>query len=357
MPRVVAVFDQGARGPQSPQRPVGFTLLELLVVIAIMGVLLALVLAAVQRVRETASRMECQNNLRQIGIALHGYHDAYHVLPPGRINPGSPVQGPLLPSYYAGQPYRVYNHSGFLLLLPFLEQEPLYRQYDFSYPASNSLYPDAFTAADLANGGVSTANAAVVGTYLPIYTCPSDERPPPVENLAGVSLYAETNGRRSNYLFNYGGRQDYSPNYTLAPINNDPDAYVGMFGNNGSARFAQIADGLSNTIAVGETKQQWCVPTWGPRWGSGIHTSVCGIVYDSRFTINYPGGDDASLCQPATYPDRRSFPGPWTFSSWHPGGANFVFGDGSVHFLAQDTPFATLRALCSINLAERVTVD
>src|SRR5262249_53570744 len=119
----------------------GFTLIELLVVVAIIGVLIALLLPAVQKVREAANRMSCGNNLKQIGLALHHYHDVYQRLPPAKINSGSSSLGGNTPSFYpADNGYRVYNHTGFLLLLPYVEQENLYKQFDFTYPACDSAF-------------------------------------------------------------------------------------------------------------------------------------------------------------------------------------------------------------------------
>jgi prepilin-type N-terminal cleavage/methylation domain-containing protein/prepilin-type processing-associated H-X9-DG protein len=347
-----------------------FTLLELLVVIAIIGILLAILLPAVQRVREAASRAQCQNNLKQMGLALHQYHNDYQVLPPAIINSGVSYMGRQTPSYYPGKPYVIYNHTGFTLLLPYLEQDTLYRQYDLCFPASNATENGGGTfpgytplgGPDLANfpGGVNgTGNADVVGTYLKLYTCPSDQAPPPVGNLSGYTPWSETNGRRSNYLFSAYNSNEYSPMYPNPPwVTGNPavDGRAGMFGMNGAARFAMVTDGLANTLAIGESKQQLCDLRWGPRWGAGMDSGVMAWVYDSRFTINYPGGSDPTLC-PRAGPANKNLPGPWTFNSWHPGGANFLFGDGSVRFLQDSLPIHTLQALASINGNEVIPGD
>ncbi len=344
----------------------GFTLIELLVVIAIIAVLIGLLLPAVQKVREAANRMSCTSNLKQIGIALHNYHDAHRVLPPAKINSGSSSLGANTPSYYPpASPYRVFNHTGFTLLLPYIEQENLYRRFDFSYPACNSAFDTSGARCDpsmLARGGLPQGhvNTEVVGTYLKVYTCPSDDNPPPVGNLAQIGHpYQEWNGRRSNYLFNSYKETDYSAPYAAGR------ATAGMFGNNGAARFADVRDGLSNTVMVGEARQQMCNAYHGPRWGSGTYTSVHGYVPDPFFHINYPAGlrphpsnPNNSWCggtlAAMQNSPRAKLQYAWGYGSWHPGGANFGFGDGSVRFLPDTMSFPVFQGLCSIRGGEAV---
>jgi prepilin-type N-terminal cleavage/methylation domain-containing protein/prepilin-type processing-associated H-X9-DG protein len=336
----------------------GFTLIELLVVIAIIGVLISLLLPAVQKVREAANRLTCGNNLHQIGLALHHYHDVYQQLPPAKINSGSSSLGANTPSFYpADGRYLVYNHTGFLLLLPYVEQEALYKQFEFSYPACDSAfdYSGSHCTHDmLAQGGVNANNAAVVGTLVKVYVCPSDpgDNPQgdPVTTPYAVSeAYAETTGRRGNYQFSTYRGTDYSAPYSPG------SPASGMFGNNAAARFADVTDGLSTTLMVGEAKQRGCSDYYGPRWGSGTHTTVHAHVADTFHHINYPCAGDPNCYCGTHYPwsDPRSrLSYAWTFGSYHPGGANFVMGDGSVRFLLDTMAFPIFQGMASINGGE-----
>lgn len=352
-------------------RKPGFTLIELLVVIAIIAVLIALLLPAVQKVRESANRMACQNNLKQIGLALHNYHDANRVLPPAIINTGMSRLGTSTPSYYPGQVYKVYNHTGFVLLLPYIEQDNLYRQYDFSKPsgnlcinAANPGYTGLQPENDLANypdGVNGTANESVVGTALRIYACPSDEWPPAVDTYPGYVHPAVTNGRRSNYKFCSGGTSEED---AVFPWQSHKD--VGMFGCNGSARFTDVTDGLSMTIAVGEGRQNSCDAKRSPHWGtSSNYGSVLGWTPDgSEYHMNNRFGSvivyGVYYCTGTTSPPDAAhydLSTPFAFSSRHPGGANFVFGDGSVHFLSENMAFSTYRAIQSYRGGEVVELQ
>ena len=357
-----------------------FTLIELLVVIGIIAVLIGLLLPAVQKVREAAARTKCANNLKQIGLALHSFHDNCGRLPAAKIHSGAGTRfqqnykGPEVD--YTGKPFRVYNHTGWVALLPYIEQDALFRQYDYQAPSSNSCssvgLPDEKWLggrAQTSANGHTMSNADVVGTHIPTYTCASDSDPPPVvwdnghpadytvippiPELPFYHAYSRQNARRSNYLFASYKDTDRDWSYPA-------HSPAGAFGTNGSASFRMVKDGLSTTIFVGESRQEKVgksgpeiVDVYGPYWGSGTQSCCHGIVADETNHINYAYGRNAI----GLTDYRARLQHEYTFGSWHSGGANFLFGDGAVRFLLDAMPFATFQALNSINGREAVTVE
>src|SRR5260370_36086054 len=195
-----------------PKHRRAFTLIELLVVIAIIGTLVALLLPAVQKVRESANRMSCQNNLKQIGLALHNYHEARRCFPPG---------------YFASAPYSdgaTDTTPGWgwgAFLLPYLEQDNLFRRLNLNQPVPNS---------------------SGIQTMIPLYLCPSDLAPPgafPVPDGFGNPLCSAA---PSSYAACTGGDESD----TTGP------AGRGVFYRNSQTRIAEITDGTSSTIPIGE---------------------------------------------------------------------------------------------------------
>jgi prepilin-type N-terminal cleavage/methylation domain-containing protein/prepilin-type processing-associated H-X9-DG protein len=342
-------------------RRCGFTLIELLVVIAIIGVLIGLLVPAVQRVLATSKRSECQNNLHQMGLALAQFDTTHKRLPAAMIHSGrysnsttsghpemfilanyKPYVGPEVS--YKGQPYRIYNHTGFVALLPYLEQENLFKQYRYDMVSSSS----SPYGIPVGPAGSDNPNYAVADTYLKIYTCPADEDPPPDQTrhpMDSSDFYEMVSARRSNYLFNTGDYDDYSADWsqTLRSAR-------GPFGNNGATSIARVSDGTSNTIAIGESLQRHTSSIYGPYWGTGTHTAVHGLTYNAEWTPNYPYGpcwDDAEA--KCTYA--------WGFSSNHSGVTNFVFLDGSVHPIRDGVDPGVFRALGTPDGGEVINGD
>ena len=266
----------------------GFTLIELLVVIAIIAILIALLVPAVQKVREAASRTQCLNNLKQMGLALHSFHDATKRFPAAMIHSGraaasTPYVGPEVD--YSGQPYKIYNHTGFIALLPYLEQGSLHKQYDYQSVSSSSDQVSVTLGPDPAGN----PNRIVAGVNLAVFTCTADATPAPQNtSVAGTNGYYERqNARRSNYFFNTAQYTDYD-----APYDQTTLSLRGVFGNNGACTLSQMKDGSSNTIAIGESRQLHTDNNYGPFWGSGTHTAVHGhaVQGNAMWTPNYPYG-------------------------------------------------------------------
>lgn len=319
-------------------RSPGFTLIELLVVIAILAILIAMVVPAVQKVREAAAWTRCVNNLKQQGIALHSFHDAHKRFPAALIHSGrynnpsaTPYSGPEVS--YAGQPYKVYNHTGFVALLPYLDEKTLFLSYDYRQVASSSS-PYGIPIGN--DDKEANPNRIVASTPLAVYVCPSDPASgaPVNDHAFSTSVYERYNLRRSNYLFSSGPFEDYD-----APYEQTSKHLRGAFGNDGAAAIPGIKDGSSNTIAIGESRQLHTSRSYGPYWGAGTHTAVHGSTKLAGLsTPNFPygacAGNPKLRCQHA-----------WGFGSWHANGTNFLFCDGSVRSIGDFSAFATFQAL------------
>jgi len=269
----------------------GFTLVELLVVIAIIGILVALLLPAIQAAREAARRTQCTNNLKQIGLALHNYHDTYHRFPPSGILYGDPARVPhQLP----------YHHTWLIMILPFLEEGTLYDDVDTEVPVWN-------------NG--TGQRQAIVGTQIGVLQCPS-------------ALELDLSETRNMAYTNYAGSEGYHWWTTayLGPAH-DPSFtsggdFSGVFTITKSNSQASITDGTSNVIAVAE------VSSVGYKWGP-IRTSGSGVarnntgerVYRAAFVWTGVAGE---CCETGRYlnPDGT---GPSSSSRWFPAGSPHAF--------------------------------
>ncbi len=275
----------------------GFTLVELLVVIAIIGILIALLLPAVQAAREAARRVQCVNNLTQIILAAHNYSMAHQVYPPGTIAEKGPVSS--IPEGY--------HHNWISQLLPYLEQSATYRHIDFDV----SVYDEA--------------NAQVRQVPISTLRCPSSPAPPGDLGLT-----------------NYVG----SHNHLEEPID---EGNHGIFFLNRAVAYEDILDGASQTIFIGEKLIDrdetlgWMSGTRATlrNTGSEINASIERRRRD-RFPEGFAPGFTPSPVPPGEEPDPLHVGG---FGSHHPGGANFALGDGSVRFLSEAMKMTVLQQL------------
>jgi prepilin-type N-terminal cleavage/methylation domain-containing protein len=265
----------------------GFTLIELLVVIAIIAVLIALLLPAVQQAREAARRAQCKNHLKQLGLALHNYHDSANRLPPGWVGVTS-----------AGlQDVNGLNGWGWASkLLPQMDQTPLYNQLNFNVQVGQP------------------ANATARSTIIPSMRCPSDvglDRW--TIDDAGSNPLAEL--AAANYVGVFGTLDIDDCNGQAPPFQCVAD---GTFYQNSNLRFSSFTDGLSSTLFVGEHKS---------RDDLGWHSTWAGVVSNGDDNIvRILGTTDHTPNHPLNHID--------DFSSYHVGGAHFLMGDGAVRFVS-----------------------
>ncbi|GAA4434027.1 DUF1559 domain-containing protein [Bremerella cremea] len=305
----------------------GFTLVELLVVIAIIGVLISLLLPAVQQAREAARRMHCQNNLKQIGLALHNYHDTYLSLSAG--NQGMPNS--------SGTNYSGHGWTWHANILPYLEQKNLYEAIQGSDGFGNEL------------GSQSSGKPLVVKeTIVNVFWCPSQE---------DVSNNTQKNGYQpSNYNGNMGtrignGNDDCKCTGVLDLTDMRTNAWGcangnGIFYVDSKTRFADVRDGLSNTIFVSE------VPDTG---GDAMGHFGGGCDRRAIFSNGADGNPPYEMTEyliAAEGNDPINGGAEEAAGSWHPGGAHFLMGDGSVRFLSENMNMSTYQGLSTRNEGE-----
>lgn len=308
----------------------GFTLIELLVVIAIIAVLVAILLPAVQQAREAARASQCRNNLKQLGIALHSYHETHSVLPAAHLWRCATTAAP-----------KHINGTGHQMLLPYLDQGALYDKFNFSESMTTWNSNGSGAVSTAASDPMTNGNGPLVKILLPILLCPSDGGNPYHLDVAGHYGISSTNSGTGGAKTNY----DFVTN--VASFRTTCEAWPSsasttrrMFGDNSACRISDIKDGASNTVAMCETTLDigdGRSPAWGYRgwYMTGIDLAAYPINYFAHYSTGAKY-NQGKLAQ-------AGFSG-----SLHQGGINILLGDGGVRFLNENLDTITRQRMAYI---------
>ena len=285
----------------------GFTLVELLVVIAIIGILIGMLLPAVQQVREAARRIDCSNKSRQVGLAVMNYESAHGEFPPGWI---------------VGE-FELTGWGWASIILPFLEAENLADEIDFD--------------------DIVGADPDVIAEVLPVFLCTSDPAPDVLELGSDVAEVGSTGGSGTTNSFSSVGdllvaRSNYSGVFGTLEFSEDPRRGSGIFFANSDVTFGEIRDGSSNTLMIGERRNDFGTVTWAGVF-PGVNEPFARIV----------GAADLS---PNSNEDTFE-----NFRSYHPGGINVTLGDGSTQFVTDTIDEEIFQAFSSIAGGEVVNLN
>lgn len=309
----------------------GFTLIELLVVIAIIAILVALLLPAVQQAREAARRSQCKNSLKQIGLALHNYHDVHNTMPPGYVSRGVSSTDPASADTALG-------FSWGTMILPFMDQTPLYESFNFSLSAEE--------ATNLANGQATIAT----------FRCPSDPSQERFRMVDSGGTTIQVNGSDLELpTANYVGIIGYG-SLSMTPGN---PMGKGVLYRNSKVNFRDITDGTSNTILAGERASEHqfnqAMPSQKVAANSTWYAAIPGINARSAgmmtMTEESPSlilghvGQPAMMGMMQMHNVHNNTNHIVHFSSRHTGGAHFLLADGHVVFLSENIAYDTFRFL------------
>jgi len=297
------------------KRSKAFTLVELLVVIAIIGILVGMLLPAVQMVREAARRTTCLNNMRQIGLALINYESSYTRLPPGWTTENHSVP--------IGNPGWGWSAK----ILPFMEAQNLRDQLNFDLPITHS------------------SHQQWIQTQLPFYMCPSD----PAQEILNLDTHIDGHTHPVMGALHdphdpeehgdlWVSRSNYSGVFGNSHIDENPAQGNGAFFANRALRFSDFTDGLSNTLIVGERRNDQAAISW------------VGVVAD----VDEPAARIVGSADHAPNDKQGHFE---DFRSYHPAGVNMVLGDGSGHFVTESVDEYVFQGLASRSGGEVVSIE